>query len=139
GERAAPGEVLELQPGTIPLLGDGQAGAIAIRPVHPDLSVPGWLASQWHVVSDEDYALLASVAPAARRSLLVVYDWAAADETRALNTAISRLVPPDTGYLVADRFGTLVQTRQILSLSMFIGLFISLLFFIGAGSMIYFK
>src|SRR5690606_41034131 len=48
-------------------------------------------------------------------------------------------IPPDFDHLVADRLGMSTSVRQTLGLSMFAGVFVSLLFFIGAGSLIYFK
>lgn len=119
------------------LLGDaGAPGAIAARGVTPPTTVPPYLASTWYVVDD---AAWEREAARLGRVTLAVYDWPGADRSTALGTAVSQAVPSESAALVANKHATFVMVRQTLGLSMFAGLFVSVLFFIGAGSLIYFK
>src|SRR5690606_8933171 len=56
-----------------------------------------------------------------------------------LGGQLTDAIPSGNDHLVADRNGMDTMLRQTLGLSMFAGVFVSLLFFIGAGSLIYFK
>lgn len=110
--------------------------SVAARRVDPPAAVPPYLAETWYVVDDAVWQR-----EAARRRTLTyaVYDWPNADRSTPLGLAVSRSVPPESTLLVADKQAMYVMVRQMLGLSMFAGLFVSVLFFIGAGSLIYFK
>ncbi|HEX6940088.1 MAG TPA: FtsX-like permease family protein [Longimicrobiales bacterium] len=111
-------------------------GAVPARRVAPPTSVPPFLAETWYVVADEAWE---RAAERLGTMTLAVYDWPHADRSTPLGTAVSRAVPPEGRPLVADKHAAFVMVRQMLGLSMFAGLFVSVLFFIGAGSLVYFK
>ncbi len=111
-------------------------GALAVRRVNAPIALPSFLSATWYVVDD---ALWASVAAREDVYTLAVYDWAGSNRATGLGAAISAAVPEGAGTLVADKYGEFVLSRQTLGLSLFTGLFVSVLFFIGAGSLIYFK
>jgi putative ABC transport system permease protein len=93
----------------------------------------------WFVLTDADFeSLLGQAAPASRLQLQA-FDWDNWERTRAANNEIRLLLAGSDAGLATERYSSVVDLRQTLSLSMFIGVFISLLFFIGAGSMLYFK
>src|SRR5690625_7038729 len=81
-------------------------------------------------------------APAAARPgdrvRLYAVDWPGSNRTTQLNRELTALVDPAAFTYVGDRGGALLEIRQVLGLSMFVGIFVSVLFFIAAGSMIYF-
>jgi len=127
GQAPAPAFVLASGP---------EPGAIAARRVTPPTTVPPYLPGAWFAVDERAWE---AAAQRLGRLTLAVYDWPGADRSTALGTAVSMAVPPEGTMLVANKHATFVMVRQMLGLSMFAGLFVSVLFFIGAGSLIYFK
>ncbi len=116
--------------------GDGGREAIAARRVEPPTALPPFLSSDWYVVDDAAWSAAAQLH---EPMTLAVYDWPGADRTTPLATAVSAAVPAEGVPLVADKYAMYVLMRQTLGLSMFAGLFVSVLFFVGAGSLVYFK
>lgn len=111
-------------------------GAIPVRSAKPPVSLPAFLSRSWYVIDDADWADIAT-----REDVytLAVYDWPGSNRATELAAAVSAAIPEGGDTLVADKYGEFVMVRQTLGLSMFTGLFVSVLFFIGAGSLIYFK
>ncbi len=132
---ASPGAAPGVEP-SLELLAAPAPGAVAARRVTPPTAVPPFLSETWYVVDDDAWRLASA---RLGRLTLAVYDWPGADRSTALGSAVSSAVPPGGTALVADKHAAFVTVRQTLGLSMFAGLFVSVLFFIGAGSLIYFK
>lgn len=136
-ERASEGEADERMPSFTLLPDTAQApGAITARSARPPVSLPAFLSQSWYVIDDAYWAEVA-----ARKDVftLAVYDWPGSSRSTELAAAVSAAIPEGASTLVADKYGQFVMVRQTLGLSMFTGLFVSVLFFIGAGSLIYFK
>lgn len=96
------------------------------------------LLNDWYVVSDGDFAELASALGAP--GTMLHYDWPESEAGRELALALEAAVTPGSAsYLINNRYATAVSTRALFGLSLFAGLLVSLLFFIGAASLLYFK
>lgn len=92
------------------------------------------------VVNDERYAQLSSTAPAGSRLSSYGYDWSDWEHSEDTVAKIDKAIDPDfISQAQTYRVTSYVSTNQSISLTLFIGLFISLLFFIAMGSLIYFK
>ena len=119
-----------------------ESSGTLVEPVTPPVSQIPTLWGDWYVVSDADFAALPAEA-VGTGGTLTVYDWPGSSRVTAdailLAAALDAAVPVRYDHLVADRLGATSMIRQTLGLSMFAGVFVSLLFFIGAGSLIYFK
>ncbi|MBD2868110.1 ABC transporter permease [Paenibacillus arenilitoris] len=104
--------------------------------------VMNWIGSYYllFVADDFSYVQLSSSVPEEKR--LALYGYELDDWEKAAGTAakLRELVPPAQREQIhfdrPDHYGELMET---VSLTLFIGMFISLLFFIASGSMIYFK
>ncbi|PWV92082.1 putative ABC transport system permease protein [Paenibacillus cellulosilyticus] len=96
-------------------------------------------ATELLVVDDAQYQQILQAVPDDKK--MVVYgfemkNWAAQGDTAA---KIEALVPEDMKDAFDNRVAMYLATKQSMGLTLFIGLFISVLFFIASGSMIYFK
>lgn len=90
---------------------------------------------EWYSLADDDWEQL----PEAAYSV-DYYDWADDSAGAAVSFTLREQLGEDNWFIhTADRASMSRTLRQLLSLSMFAGLFVSLLFFIGSGSLIYFK
>jgi len=102
------------------------------------ISRPGRLSGSWYEVSDADWPTL--VASTGALATVLHYDWEDTRASRELATALNQASNPEiSSFLINNRHTELSEIRSILGLSLFAGLFISLLFFIGSASLIYFK
>lgn len=91
------------------------------------------------VMNNQQYQQL--TASVADKKKLVAYgyelkNWASAESTV---DKIEDIIPEDQKESFTSRVEPYLQSKQVGSLTMFIGIFVSLLFFIAAGSLIYFK
>ncbi|MBW7455068.1 FtsX-like permease family protein [Paenibacillus sepulcri] len=92
------------------------------------------------VVDDTQYGTLLAATPESRQ--IVNYGFEIKDWQTALPTAekIEKLIPPsESDHAMTYRVSSFLQTHQSSSLTLFVGLFVSLLFFIASGSVLYFK
>ena len=108
-------------------------------PVTPDVSLPVVVLSDWYVLADADLAAIPVAGREYQPAELWLYDWPSSDRYDALGVdlyehMVAASSVDSSGSLVVNR-----MVREVFGLSMFAGLFVSLLFFIGAGSLIYFK
>ncbi len=121
---------------------EGSGSGILAEPVASPVSQVPALWADWYAVPDADFASLPS-SGATRSGTVTIFDWPGSqrltEASMALGNAIQEAATPEFDHLVANRLGMATMTRQTLGLSMFAGVFVSLLFFIGAGSLIYFK
>lgn len=121
----------------VAVLGDG--GVEAAR-VAPPITMPPGLQGRWYVVDDSALAGLPTGGREYAPATLWLYDWPEGAATRRLESELQQAVMAAAPRQDVDaRFMGVRQIRQTLGLSMFAGVFVSLLFFIGAGSLIYFK
>lgn len=92
------------------------------------------------VVDDARFERLRASAPAASRLVSYGYDWSNWEHSASTVDKIAKAIDPDfESQAQTYRVPSYVSTNQSISLTLFIGLFISLLFFIAMGSLIYFK
>ncbi len=146
----ANGESLLISPYSVQVTTDGPDPS-AITVATPELANSQVIASfdqvlvnptpwsaPWLILPDEQMDALAAARPGDRVRLYAV-DWPGSNRTTQLNRELTALVDPEAFTYVGDRGGALLEIRQVLGLSMFVGIFVSVLFFIAAGSMIYFK
>lgn len=95
------------------------------------------------VVSDDLFAPFFEKAPADRARYGHAFNWSDWEYSLALDKKIREHVSfneeEQDSIRIASRVYDWSSTNQVSSLGMFIGLFISLLFFIASGSVIYFK
>ncbi|MFA5552438.1 MAG: ABC transporter permease, partial [Trueperaceae bacterium] len=117
----------------------GAAAGAEAWPVTPDVSLPVVVLSDWYVMADADLAAIPVEGREYQPAELWLYDWPSSDRYDALGVDLYELMVAASSV---DASGSLVvnrMVREVFGLSMFAGLFVSLLFFIGAGSLIYFK
>jgi putative ABC transport system permease protein len=127
---------LRMESGTA-VLGDG--GVAAVR-VAPPVTMPPSLFGDWYVLQDSELARLPTAGREYAPATLWLYDWPEGAGGRWLEAELQRVTMAEAQRQeVEARFLGVRQIRQTLGLSMFAGVFVSLLFFIGAGSLIYFK
>lgn len=125
-------------------LSDGVAvlggGGIAVSRVAPPVTMPPSLQGPWYVIDDPALADLPTGGREYAPAKFWLYDWPESAATRRLESELQEAVLAAAPRQDVDaRFLGVRQIRQTLGLSMFAGVFVSLLFFIGAGSLIYFK
>ncbi len=118
------------------VLGDGGVGASRVA---PPVTMPPSLQGPWYVVDDSALAGLPTEGREYAPARFWLYDWPESAATRRLEAGLQEVVLAAPRQDVDARFMGVRQLRQTLGLSMFAGVFVSLLFFIGAGSLIYFK
>lgn len=92
------------------------------------------------VMDDFSYMKLLSSVPEDELYVMYGYELSNWEKTAATVERLSKLVPEQfQSQTDFSRVKTLQEMNQTVSLTLFIGMFISLLFFIASGSMIYFK
>lgn len=91
------------------------------------------------VVNDALFEQLAAQVPV--EDLIVSYGYELKNWTHSLKAVeeVEALLPEERQQHLTSRVQPFVEMKQIFGLTMFIGLFVSVLFFIAAGSMLYFK
>lgn len=121
---------------------DGEPVELPISGSVNAIVMNNWLESNMTTLVMDDLSfvnLLASV-PEEQQRVFHGYELANWEQSAKLATKLEQLVAPgkagDTDFGRAERFAGMKET---VALTLFIGMFISLLFFIAAGSMIYFK
>jgi len=91
------------------------------------------------IVSDKNFESFMDSAPKEERIMYYGYnieDWQRS--TDSVNE-IASIIPDDKNILFNEKIRTYVDIMQTMSLFLFIGTFVSILFFIATGSIIYFK
>lgn len=91
------------------------------------------------VMNDNQYQRFAGAVPAGKKLAIYAYDlknWASTQGT--IKNIKSHISKPEMEFFTS-RVEPYLAVKQFSSLTMFIGIFVSLLFFIASGSMIYFK
>ncbi|WP_054950545.1 ABC transporter permease [Numidum massiliense] len=91
------------------------------------------------VVSDADYDQLAQGAPQKRHIAFYGYELQNWQQAGVAVEKIEQRIPEKQQEFFQSRIEPYVMAKQIFSLTFFIGAFVSVLFFIAAGSMLYFK
>lgn len=92
------------------------------------------------VMDDFSYMQLLTSVPEDELYVMYGYELSNWEKTAATVEKLSKLVPEQfQSQTDFSRVKTLQEMNQTVSLTLFIGMFISLLFFIASGSMIYFK
>jgi putative ABC transport system permease protein len=133
---------LTFEAGQALLSADLSDAGILAEPVTAPISQIPVLWGDWYAVSNAEFASLPDDG-AEPVATLTIYDWPGsgrlASAQMQLGAQLTDAIPSGYDHLVADRNGMDTMLRQTLGLSMFAGVFVSLLFFIGAGSLIYFK
>jgi len=103
------------------------------------VAYPGGVAHELLVVDTAQYEEIMLTVPDDNKTVVYGFElnhWTSAGKTAA---KIEALVPPDQQTAFDNRIALYAATKQSMALTLFIGLFISILFFIASGSMIYFK
>lgn len=116
-----------------------QLGPVEARLLLPAPMRPVILDGDWYVVPDELLRGLPTDGREYAPATYWLYDWRAASGRAALEAELYSLALSSETLDVASRVVIDRMMRETFGLSMFAGVFVSLLFFIGAGSLIYFK
>ncbi|WP_409344117.1 ABC transporter permease [Paenibacillus sp. MBLB4367] len=109
------------------------------RQVNGTIAFPRYDATELLVVDTEQYKAFMKTVPEEKQLAVYGFElkkWEGTGETAA---KIEALVPEKQKRHFDNRVATYQETKQLTSLTLFIGLFVSFLFFIASGSMIYFK
>lgn len=104
--------------------------------------VMNWLQSNYYTFVMDDFSYIELTSGVPEDQLFTMYGYELSDWENAAATAdkLSKQVPEEhQGQIDFRRAGNLEKMNEMVSLTLFIGMFISLLFFIASGSMIYFK
>lgn len=117
----------------------GAPQGVEATPVEPNMSLPGGIRWNWYLVDDEALAAWPTEGREYAPASLWLYDWPASLTSTKLERGFTELGMEDSSLDVAGRFLMARMVRESFGLSMFAGVFVSLLFFIGAGSLVYFK
>ncbi len=108
---------------------------LTARRLDPELTMTPVPDMDWYVLPDDVWAALPG-----EPFRVDYYDWADTSAGAAISVTLQDRIGPDAWFrYTTDRYTGFNQLQQTLALSMFTGLFVSLLFFIGTGSLIYFK
>ncbi len=91
------------------------------------------------VLSDQDYKQLSQGLTDAQRMEAFGYDLKNWKKTEPIIKKIKSVMPSGERMTFETRVDNYIIAEQLASLTLLIGVFVSLLFFIAAGSMIYFK
>ncbi|KLU63276.1 ABC transporter permease protein YxdM [Peptococcaceae bacterium CEB3] len=91
------------------------------------------------VLNGADYQKILAQTSAADRVTVYGYEWNHWEKDQGSAQKIRDLVPPRLQNRFLSRIQPYLQAKQTLALTIFIGLFVSALFFLAAGSMLYFK
>ncbi|WP_053372051.1 ABC transporter permease [Paenibacillus sp. FJAT-27812] len=104
--------------------------------------VMNWLESNYFTFVMDDFSFVELRSSVPEDKLFVMYGFELSDWENSSATAekLKKLVPEELqGQIDFRRASNMVEMKETVSLTLFIGMFISLLFFIASGSMIYFK
>lgn len=104
--------------------------------------VMNWLQSNYYTFVMDDFSYIELTSGVPEDQLFTMYGYELSDWENAAATAdkLSKQVPEEyQGQIDFRRADNLDKMNETVSLTLFIGMFISLLFFIASGSMIYFK
>lgn len=94
------------------------------------------------VLSDADYASLSAASPPSRMLTAYGFEWKNWENESSLATAdkIRKAMSPAADRQAqTKRVSYYLDTKRSMALTFFIGMFITLLFFVASGSMLYFK
>lgn len=93
------------------------------------------------ILDDADFDTLAAKTPASEHTVIYGYDWAGWSAAGAFVEEAQQLLPQpqerNPGF--QERITLYRDMRQFSSLTLFIGLFVGILFFLASGSLLYFK
>jgi len=117
----------------------GSAGGVVIREVTLAVGAPAPFMWDWYVMADADLAVLEATDAQLERVTLWLYDWPDSMALAPMTQQFYAMGSASSPAVVSGRLLITSMVRETLGLSMFAGLFVSVLFFIGAGSLIYFK
>ena len=110
---------------------DGQRNGMIAAPVAP--------AANLVVVSDGDYRSLLAATPAKLQAAVYGFEWKGWESSEATVERIKALVPDDARSLFQSRTEAYREARQFSALTLFVALFVSALFFLASGSLLFFK
>ncbi|MEK8127275.1 ABC transporter permease [Paenibacillus filicis] len=91
------------------------------------------------VLNDRQYAELASTVPDELKPVAYGFELKNWEEAGPSVERIAQLVPSGKAFSLNARTADYLSFKQVGSLSFFIGMFISVLFFVASGSLIFFK
>lgn len=92
------------------------------------------------IISNEEYDGWLQQIPVDQQVRIYGYDWKGWEQSQATIEKIGAMIAmEDQGNFDDMRVPSYLELRQIFALTFFIGLFVSILFFIANGSLIYFK
>ncbi|WP_158299560.1 FtsX-like permease family protein [Paenibacillus antri] len=92
------------------------------------------------ILDDADFEEALGLVPDAERTVLYAYDWSGWESDAAFAKEAQALAAPELPRsLVRERITGYQDVQQFASLTLFIGLFVGVLFFFAAGSLLYFK
>lgn len=97
------------------------------------------LTYDWMVLGDEDYSRIEAAVPAERRTTTYAIDIASRENQLKLENELRSEVFGPADKRLHFKTSAYLDVKQMTSLTLFVGLFVSILFFLAAGSMIYFK
>ena len=100
---------------------------------------PGYYGFNLLVVEDPVIDQMYAAAPSRTARTIQVYNWSNWENSIKLEQKIRDHLPKEGSYSITSRVEMWNDYRHATSLTLFIGMFISLLFFIASGSVIYFK
>jgi len=130
---AAAGGITLVPSDPVPFEVEGET--VIATPLEVGLTMVPVAGSAWYAVPDETWDALSGTP-----FRVDYFDWEDSPRVGLVSSELERIVGPDDWFrYAADRYGEYRSLLQVLSMSMFTGLFVSLLFFIGTGSLIYFK
>jgi putative ABC transport system permease protein len=107
-----------------------------------DIKVMNWLQSNYFTFVMDDFSFVKLLSSVPEDKLFVMYGFELSDweNTAATAEKLKKLVPEELqGQIDFRRASNYEAMQEAVALTLFIGMFISLLFFIASGSMIYFK
>jgi putative ABC transport system permease protein len=107
--------------------------------IHQSIVNLGYNAFGLLVVNDRQYQTLTASVPDSKKFVSYGYDLKNWASTQPTIEKIEHAIPKGQQENFFSRVEPYLQSKQFGSLTMFIGIFVSLLFFIAAGSLIYFK
>lgn len=91
------------------------------------------------VVHEQEYEQLAASVSDEEKVVYYGYELADWEQTSAVVQDIESNVPENERMFFSSRVEPYLRIKEMFSLTLFVGMFVSILFFISAGSMLYFK
>lgn len=110
---------------------DGQVNGGVIG---PNIGYTGML-----IVDDGDYAAWTKHIPAASKIVYYGFELRNWEKSLALSQSIENAIPQQERKRFENRVESYLDYKQFNSLTLFIGMLVSVLFFVASGSMLYFK